>query len=49
MLNVIRCINHRFEFKNFGISCLALMFNLNNQRMTILYTGPGLQVAKHFK
>ena len=39
MLNAIRCINQRLEFKNTGISCLALKFNLNNPRSAILYTG----------
>ena len=29
--------NQRFVFKNSRISCLALIFNLNNQRMTVLY------------
>ena len=37
MLNVIRCIDQRFVFKNSGISCLAWIFNLNNPRSTILY------------
>ena len=37
MLNAIRCINQRFVFKNSSISCLALIFNLNNLRTTVLY------------
>ena len=37
MLNVIRCIDQRFAFKNSRISCLALIFNLNNPRTTVLY------------
>ena len=37
MSNAIRCINQRFAFKNSGISCLALIFNLKNPRMTVLY------------
>ena len=37
MSNAIRCIDQRFAFKNSGISCLALIFNLNNPRTTILY------------
>ena len=28
-LNAIRCIDQSFAFKNFRISCLALIFNLN--------------------
>ena len=32
MSNAIRCIDQRFAFKNSGISCLALIFNLNNAR-----------------
>ena len=30
MLIVIRCSNQRFVFKNSGISCLVLIFNLSN-------------------
>ena len=37
MLNAIRCINQRFAFKNSGISCLALIFNLNNPITTVLH------------
>ena len=36
MPNAIRCINHRFVFKNFGIACLALIFSLSYLRSTIL-------------
>ena len=32
-----RCINQRFVFKNSGISCLALIFNLKNLSTTVLY------------
>ena len=32
MSNAIRCIDQRFEFKNSGISCLALIFNLESQK-----------------
>ena len=46
MLNVIRPINQIFVFKNSGILCLALIFNLNNQRMTILYAGPRVAGCK---
>ena len=35
--NTIKCINERFAFKNSRILCLALIFNLNNLRSTILY------------
>ena len=37
MLNAIRCIDQRFVFKNSGISCLALIFNLKNLSTTVLY------------
>ena len=47
MSNAIRCINQRFVFKNSRISCMALIFNLNNPRMTVLYAKYQLQVAKH--
>ena len=36
MLNAIRCIDERFPFKNSRISCLALIFKLKNQSMTVL-------------
>ena len=36
MSNAIRCIDQRFAFKNSGISCLALIFNFNNPRTTVL-------------
>ena len=49
MLNAIRCIDQRFEFKNTGIACLALMFNLSYLRLTILHAKKQLQVAKHLK
>ena len=32
MSNVTRCIDQQFEFKNSGILCLALIFNLSNPR-----------------
>ena len=50
MLNAIRCIDQRFTFKNSGILCLALIFNLSNPRMTFFYAkkiGCNLQVAKY--
>ena len=37
MSNAIRCIDQRFAFKNSRISCLALIFNLKNPSMTVLY------------
>ena len=37
MLNAMRCIYQRFAFKNSRSSCLAFIFNLNNQRTTVLY------------
>ena len=33
--------------KNFEISCLALIFNLSNQRMTILHENKWLQIARY--
>ena len=47
MSNAIRCIDQRFAFKNYRISCLALIFNLNNLSTTVLYTKNWLQVAKY--
>ena len=47
MSNTLRHIDQMFAFKNYGILCLALIFNLNNLRTTILYAG--LQVAKYNK
>ena len=35
--NAIRCIDHRFAFKNSGIAFLALIFNLSYLRSTILH------------
>ena len=35
MSNAIRCIGQRF--KDSGITCLALIFNLKNPSMTVLY------------
>ena len=49
MLNVIRCIDQRFEFKNSDILCLALIFNLSNQRTTILPAKRSFQVARYDK
>ena len=43
MSNAIRCIDQRFAFKNSGISCLALIFNLRNLRM---HSKKQLPVAK---
>ena len=37
MSNAIRCIDHRFAFKNSGVACLALIFNLSHLRLTILH------------
>ena len=48
MWNAIGCINQRFVFKNSGISCLALIFNLKNLRTTILHAKKLLQVARIF-
>ena len=46
---VIKCIDQRFAFKNFGIWCLTLIFTLSNLRTTILHAKKRLQVVKHFK
>ena len=35
MSNAIRCIDQRFAFKNLGISCLALIFNLEQQNAVL--------------
>ena len=48
MSNAISCIDERFAFKNSRFSCLALIFNLNNPRMTVLYAKKNrLQVTKY--
>ena len=49
MSNAIRCIDQRFAFKNSGILCLALIFNMSNLRTTILHSKKWLPVAKHVK
>ena len=49
MSNAIRCIDQGFAFKNSGILCLALMFNLGNPRTTILHAKKRLQVAKQYE
>ena len=49
MSNAIKCIDQRFAFKNSGISCLALIFNLSNLRTTILHSKKQLPVAKQVK
>ena len=49
MLNAIRCIDQSISFKNSGVVCLALIFNLSYPRLTILHAKKQLQVAKHFK
>ena len=48
MSNAIRCIDQRFAYS--CISCLALIFNLNNPSTTVLYekNQPGsVQLAKY--
>ena len=47
MSNAIKYIDQRFAFKNSGISCLALIFNLSNLRTTIMQAQ--LQVARYNK
>ena len=46
MSNAIPCINKRFTDKN---SCLALIFNLSNPRMTILHLKIGSRLQYMFK
>ena len=47
MLNARRCVDQRFAFKNSGILRLALIFNLSNQRTTILHAKKRFQVARY--
>ena len=49
ILNVKGFIDQRFAFKNSGISCLALIYNLNNPRTAVMYEKNCLQVAKYNK
>ena len=49
MLNVIRRIYKSFAFINFGISCLALIFNLSYPRTTILQAENRFQVVRYNK
>ena len=37
MSNAIGCIDRRLAFKNSGILCLALIFNLKDLSTTVLY------------
>ena len=46
MSDVITCINERFAVKNSGILCRTLIFNLNNQKMTILQAKNQSKVAR---
>ena len=41
------CIDKRFAVKNSGISCLSLIFNLNNPRMKILHAKNWFKVARY--
>ena len=49
MSTAIRCINQRFAFKNSGISCLALIFNLSYLKMTILYANTAVAGCETFQ
>ena len=49
MSNAIGCLNQRFALKDSGISCLAWIFVLSNQRGIILHAKKRSQVAKHYK
>ena len=45
MLNAIIYDDQRFNVKNSGISCLTLILNLSNPRMTILLAKNGFKFA----
>ena len=45
MSNAITCIDKRFVVKDSGRSCVALIFNLSNQKTTILHAKYRFQVA----
>ena len=45
MSNAIIFVDERFVVKNYGISCLALIFNSSNPTMTILHAKNQLKVA----
>ena len=49
MSNGITYINYRFRVKNSGISCLALILSLNNQRMTIQQAKKWFKVLRYKK
>ena len=40
---------YRFAFKNSGMACLALIFNLTYLRLTILHPKNWMHIAKHVK
>ena len=44
--NAIRFIDRRYAFKNSGVLCLALIFNLNNPRTTVLYAKKSVAVCE---
>ena len=48
MSNAIRAFDHRFAFKNFGIACLALLFNLSYLRSTILHPKKQCETVQFF-
>ena len=45
MLNAIIYHDQRFDVKNSGISCLTLILNLSNPRMTMLLAKNGFKFA----
>ena len=45
MSNAIIFVDERFVVKNYGISCLALIFNSSNPTMTILHAKNQLKAA----
>ena len=45
MLNVIKCIDQRFAFKNSGISCLALILHLKNLWLNLWTHGLVVKVS----
>ena len=48
MFNAIKSIDKGFIVKNCGISCLALIFNFSNLKMTILQWTYTKQIGSRF-
>ena len=48
MFNAITCINQRFDIKNCGIYCLAMIFNFSNPKIdnpACQKIGSGIRIA----